>query len=291
MTNATRACDRCGADIAHLHGNARRCETCPTRLRITHPERPCDVCGTLYTPARRTAVCCSKTCRDRRLSRKYLAEKKAVEPPRTCPGCNVEFKAWRTDQKYCTSVCGNRHRARANYQHADLTPRPCAWCGTTFTPKWSINTVCSRRCSKRVSYQTHREEKVAAAVRWGRENRERRAVIAMNYKMSRRGWETSNPGSVGIDPDEWLALLRRHLGRCAYCGGTEGGIHMDHVIPLSRGGRHAIGNVVPACRKCNLSKGSKLLMEWKLGVMRRDRRTRSHAQGSGLDRTPDAVLG
>lgn len=291
MTNPTRVCDRCGTSIAHLHHNARRCDGCPKRIPTVLPERPCDVCGAIYRPARKDAVCCSKTCRDRRLNRKYLAEKKAAEPPLTCPGCGVEFKAWRTDQKYCTSVCGNRHRARANYQHADLTPRPCEWCGETFSPKWSITTVCSRLCSRRLSYQTHREKKVAAAVRWGQENRERRAVIAMNYKANRRGWETTNPGSIGIDPSDWVALLRRHNRRCAYCGGDDGGIHMDHVIPLSRGGRHAIANVLPACRKCNLSKGSKLLMEWKQGVMRHDRRTRSHPQGPGCHRTPHALLG
>lgn len=49
--------------------------------------------------------------------------------------------------------------------------------------------------------------------------------------------------------------------RCFYCG--EAGGTIDHVIPLSRGGSHAIGNLVPACRTCNLSKGKKLIVEWK----------------------------
>jgi 5-methylcytosine-specific restriction endonuclease McrA len=37
----------------------------------------------------------------------------------------------------------------------------------------------------------------------------------------------------------------------------------DHVYPLSRGGSHGIGNVLPVCRPCNLSKGAKFLIEWK----------------------------
>jgi len=49
---------------------------------------------------------------------------------------------------------------------------------------------------------------------------------------------------------------------CFYCGSKQE-IHADHVIPISKGGRHTIGNLVPACRKCNQSKGSKLLIEWK----------------------------
>lgn len=48
---------------------------------------------------------------------------------------------------------------------------------------------------------------------------------------------------------------------CVYCGAKSE--HMDHVIPLARGGDHNIDNLVPACAKCNLSKGSKLpAIEW-----------------------------
>lgn len=48
---------------------------------------------------------------------------------------------------------------------------------------------------------------------------------------------------------------------CLYCG--KASEHIDHIIPLSRGGRHSIGNLTGACANCNLSKGSKFIMEWK----------------------------
>jgi hypothetical protein len=38
---------------------------------------------------------------------------------------------------------------------------------------------------------------------------------------------------------------------------------VDHVIPLVRHGPHAIHNLVPACKPCNCSKGSRLPEEWK----------------------------
>ncbi|WP_203620386.1 HNH endonuclease [Streptomyces sp. SID8499] len=47
-----------------------------------------------------------------------------------------------------------------------------------------------------------------------------------------------------------------------YCDAPGGTV--DHVIPLSRGGQHAEGNLVPACKSCNSSKGDKLLIEWLL---------------------------
>ena len=39
-------------------------------------------------------------------------------------------------------------------------------------------------------------------------------------------------------------------------------IHVDHVWPLSRGGHHAVRNLVPACERCNLAKHSSLPHEF-----------------------------
>jgi 5-methylcytosine-specific restriction endonuclease McrA len=61
---------------------------------------------------------------------------------------------------------------------------------------------------------------------------------------------------------DWVRLCRRFDDRCAYCGGL-GPLHREHVVPVSRGGQHSIGNLLPACQKCNLSKGRKLLVEWR----------------------------
>lgn len=49
---------------------------------------------------------------------------------------------------------------------------------------------------------------------------------------------------------------------CFYCQSQEK-IVIDHVIPLSRGGSHSVGNLVSACQKCNLSKYNKFITEWK----------------------------
>ena len=39
-------------------------------------------------------------------------------------------------------------------------------------------------------------------------------------------------------------------------------IHVDHVWPLSRGGHHAVQNLVPACERCNLAKHASLPHEF-----------------------------
>jgi len=40
---------------------------------------------------------------------------------------------------------------------------------------------------------------------------------------------------------------------CAYCGDTTNLI-VEHFIPRSKGGPHALGNLLPACQRCNVSK-------------------------------------
>jgi 5-methylcytosine-specific restriction endonuclease McrA len=48
---------------------------------------------------------------------------------------------------------------------------------------------------------------------------------------------------------------------CAYCG-IDGDMHIEHVIPISKGGEHHLGNIVPACQRCNYSKNSAPVEEW-----------------------------
>lgn len=52
------------------------------------------------------------------------------------------------------------------------------------------------------------------------------------------------------------------LQPCTYCGTTEN-ITIDHVMPLSRGGKHEADNLAPACFSCNSSKSNRLLSEWE----------------------------
>jgi 5-methylcytosine-specific restriction endonuclease McrA len=60
-------------------------------------------------------------------------------------------------------------------------------------------------------------------------------------------------------------ILRRWHYRCAYCDARAA--HLDHVVPLSRGGTDTESNIVPACASCNLSKGAKTLAEWASGPL------------------------
>lgn len=54
-------------------------------------------------------------------------------------------------------------------------------------------------------------------------------------------------------------------GHCHYCGGSflPEELTMDHLVPVSRGGKASRNNVVPACKECNSRKKYLLPMEWE----------------------------
>ena len=53
-------------------------------------------------------------------------------------------------------------------------------------------------------------------------------------------------------------------GICHYCHRKVGRavLTMDHVVPLSRGGKSSKGNIVPSCKECNNKKKYLLPIEW-----------------------------
>src|SRR3954452_7234538 len=60
---------------------------------------------------------------------------------------------------------------------------------------------------------------------------------------------------------QWTAL-RELWAACAYCGATDLALQRDCVLPISRGGRYTLDNVVPACRSCNASKCNDEVTSW-----------------------------
>jgi 5-methylcytosine-specific restriction endonuclease McrA len=60
---------------------------------------------------------------------------------------------------------------------------------------------------------------------------------------------------------QWTALQAAWQG-CAYCGSADAALQKDCVLPISRGGRYTLENVVPACRSCNASKCNAEVTGW-----------------------------
>ncbi|MGO2110900.1 MAG: HNH endonuclease [Pseudoclavibacter sp.] len=64
-----------------------------------------------------------------------------------------------------------------------------------------------------------------------------------------------------LTPDQWSAI-RDAWGGCAYCQTADGEVQRDCILPISRGGRYTLENVVPACASCNASKHNDEVTGW-----------------------------
>lgn len=89
------------------------------------------------------------------------------------------------------------------------------------------------------------------------------AMVFKQMTLDRHRSRATNPDSYNVTVAQWMKIIKDFGNRCAYCNKT-GQMTIDHIMPLSRGGRHAIGNLVPACRKCNKNKADLTLSEWRL---------------------------
>jgi 5-methylcytosine-specific restriction endonuclease McrA len=85
--------------------------------------------------------------------------------------------------------------------------------------------------------------------------RTRRARIAR--RRARRVAVADND----LNEDQWAALVAA-WGACAYCGAAGTPLQRDCILPISRGGRYTVTNVVPACRACNASKCNREVTSW-----------------------------
>ncbi|MCP4665420.1 MAG: HNH endonuclease [Deltaproteobacteria bacterium] len=86
---------------------------------------------------------------------------------------------------------------------------------------------------------------------------------------------------VRLEKEKARRLRRTHWwdrktqrGVCYYCRRMVGRdqLTMDHVVPLSRGGKSKKGNIVPACKECNSKKKYMLPLEWEEYLERLARR-------------------
>lgn len=62
---------------------------------------------------------------------------------------------------------------------------------------------------------------------------------------------------------------RRQRHGCWWCGDVRP-LTIEHVIPIAKGGRHAVGNIVMACESCNKGRCDRLPVAWRLELLARD---------------------
>lgn len=190
-------------------------------------------------------------------------------PSQTREAVNKRVREWvRRGGPKVEAHMARKNAARRRGPYREREDRHCRECACILTPE--NNKPCHGRfcrdCrNKRNAMLTTKEHRAAENRAWRRSNRERvkhhqatfhaahpeaRSVYVHRYKAK---WGPARE-SGDLTRAQWLARLEEFGHACAYCLRTDLPLTQDHMQPISRGGRHTIDNIVPACQPCNSTK-------------------------------------
>ena len=125
----------------------------------------------------------------------------------------------------------------------------------------------ARRAYQNTWSEKNRERKRELVRKWNKLNKAYRQKLKRENSRKRRAQKRNNKHSKYTEAE----VLERYGLICYICQkeidlnaprstsqkGWEMGLHIDHVIPLFKGGSDTIDNVKPTHGKCNISKGNK----------------------------------
>lgn len=205
------------------------------------------------------------------------------KPTRTCDldGCDGRHKARGLCLRHYQLTWASENRPKVNeYKRKAIAKRPDHYRAQDSArrreqwPEWYAehrDEVLARAARYRASNpeanharvtrwaESHREQLRAKSREYARAHPEKRVQIQARRRARKRG-----NGQFLVTERDIRRLLMRCESRCLYCRAPLGtSFHLDHIVPLARGGHHAIGNLAPACADCNLTKGSMTLTEWR----------------------------
>lgn len=143
----------------------------------------------------------------------------------------------------------------------------CKVCVRAIKKAWREALGDTHRANERTYAATRREKNRQLARDWRKKNRKKQAAATRKWKQlnhdavithnaNRRARLKGAPGRMTAA--EWRAKCAEYDHRCAYCKRAVP-LTRHHVVPLARQGSNDIGNIVPACRHCNSTIGTKII--------------------------------
>lgn len=150
------------------------------------------------------------------------------------------------------SPCRNGHVALRTTSH-----RRCLECGKEQSRRYYGKSGEKKRAYHAARYADDPERGRAYTKEWRKANPEKARQQWRLRKARRRGAE----GAYTLAELQALAERQRH--RCAECKTSiKRKFHVDHIMPLVRGGSNRISNIQLLCAPCNQRKQARHPLDW-----------------------------
>ena len=100
----------------------------------------------------------------------------------------------------------------------------------------------------------------------------RKTIQPFAYDLGKEDLKRARHKARELRESQWWKR-RLAKGVCHYCGRPTPPkeLTMDHIVPISRGGKSTRSNVAPCCKECNTAKKQLLPMEWEQYLAQFDR--------------------
>lgn len=202
-------------------------------------------------------IFCSRACAFRLKRSKRFAETRKKRKPRATPlffinciDCGGLITS-RTNRPRRCEGCVTTQRKRCAFNKYGAK-RECLYCGKTFEfSDVARRHYCSEICRKKGFVECARKHK-----------RISRHVRRVRIRQA-GGVERLDPYSI-FERDGWRCQHCNKKTRRTYKITHDLYPNLDHIVPVSKGGRHSRDNVQTLCRACNLRKKDGLLNDQML---------------------------
>lgn len=175
-------------------------------------------------------------------------------------------KGQRNDLAGWCRVCAKQRRRKQPRLDSSITHKKCTKCleeypaTAEYFHKSNDGVNGLRGDCKLCNLWIREKYRVRNKERISKRQRERYPSYDVTKSRNRRALEKEATGSHTKEDIEKQYAFQN--GKCYYCEQNLAEYHVDHYIPLSRGGSNGPENLVIACPHCNVSKNNKLPGEW-----------------------------
>ena len=174
--------------------------------------------------------------------------------------------------KTCTK-CGESKPLTEYYKHNQRKDGLFGFCKSCYKIKRDSSMDKDKRRAYEREYWSRPENKARRAKQVKNsmlKNKERHEAVRAIYLKTDAGLNTQRKScqvnrckkqGAYVEHVDPLELYNEQSGLCYICFNEFSfkNMEMDHVIPLSKGGKHQLSNVKMCCARCNKSKGAKII--------------------------------